>query len=74
LLGAQSRFGLHSCHDVVPGPRRGARRCGEEGLFDLAAPVHGDGRRAGHVVLVGRPPVFAMTGPSATAAAHRFGS
>jgi hypothetical protein len=37
-------------------------------------PVHGDGRRAGYVVVVGRPPVFAMTGPSATAAAHRLAS
>src|SRR5215471_13946483 len=37
---------------------------GRRGLFVACAPVIVDGRRAGHVVLVGRPPVFAMTGPS----------
>jgi hypothetical protein len=74
LLAAQSRAcGLHSCNDVGPGPRRRAR-LGREGLFGLATPVHGDGRRAGYVVVVGRPPVFAMTDPSATAVTHRFGS
>lgn len=73
MLAAQSPWGCIAVTTSFPAPavelasQRG-------GLFGVVPPVHGGGRRTGHVVLVGRPPVFAMTGPSATAAAHRLGS
>ena len=74
LLDTQSQIaGCIAVTTLVPAPA--AELASSRGrLFGVCPPVHRDDRRAGHVVLVGRPPVFAMTGPSATADAHRFGS
>lgn len=72
MLEAQSHLGCIAGTTSFPAPA--IELAGRRGLFAAGAPVIVDGRRAGHVVLVGRPPVFAMTGPSATAAAHRVGS